>query len=137
MKITYTKELLAVMKLFMRVTGALLKDSFEFDHTLYFVVEPGHIGKAIGKGGSTVRELQEKFKKHVRVVEYNSDVTRFVQNLIYPLKVDGITVENGKLIIKSDDRAVRGQLIGRNAKNLNMLREVATRYFKISTIQVE
>src|SRR3989338_3626795 len=107
MKITYTKELLAIMKLFTRVTGALLKDSFEYEGSLYFIVEPGHIGKAIGKGGSTVRELQEKFKKHVRVIEYNRDLTRFVQNLIYPLKVDGITVENGKLIIKRDRKSTR------------------------------
>src|SRR3989338_221212 len=132
MKITYTKELLAIMKLFTRVTGALLKDSFEYEGSLYFIVEPGHIGKAIGKGGSTVRELQEKFKKHVRVVEYNSDVTRFVQNLIYPLKVDGITVENGKLIIKSDDRAVRGHLMGKKAKILNSLGGVAPRSLKKS-----
>ena len=137
MKITYTKELLAVMKLFTRITGALLKDSFEYDHTLYFIVEPGHVGKAIGKGGATVRDLQEKFKKHVRVVEYNPNVTAFVQNLIYPLKVDDVTADGGKIIIKSNDRAVKGQIIGRNAKNLNMLREVATRYFKVSMIHVE
>ena len=137
MKITYTKELLAIMKLFTRVTGALLKDSFEYEGSLYFIVEPGHIGKAIGKGGSTVRELQEKFKKHVRVIEYNQDLATFVQNLIYPLHVDAVIAEEGKITIKSSDRAVKGQIIGRNAKNLNMLRQVAMRYFPISTIQVE
>ena len=137
MKITYTKELLAVMKLFTRITGALLKDSFEYDHTLYFIVEPGHIGKAIGKGGVTVRNLQEKFKKHIRVVEYNPDVAVFIQNLIYPLRVDGVSAEGEKITIRSSDRSVREQLIGRNAKNLNMLREVATRYFQVSMIHVE
>ena len=137
MKITYTRDLLAIMKMFTRVTGALLKDSFEYENTLYFIVEPGHVGKAIGKGGSTVKELQEKFKKHVRVVEYNPDVAAFVQNLIYPIKVDGVAADNGKIVIKSSDMSIRGQLIGRNAKNLNMLRQVAARYFQISTIQVE
>ena len=137
MKITYTKELLGVMKLFTRVTGALLKDSFEYEQTLYFVVEPGNIGKAIGKGGATVKELQQKFQKHVRVVEYNQDIATFVQNLIYPLRVESVTADNGKITIKSSDRSVRGQLIGRNAKNLNMLRDVTSRYFPVSTIQVE
>lgn len=137
MKITYTKELLATMKLFTRITGAILKDSFEYEHTLYFVVESGHIGKAIGKGGATVRELQDKLKKHVRIIEFNPDIATFVQNLIYPLRVEAVIVNDGKIIIKSSDRAIRGQLIGRNAKNLNMLKDVASRYFPVSIIQVE
>jgi transcription termination/antitermination protein NusA len=135
MKIKYSKELLAHMKIFSRITHASLKDSFEYDNTLYFIVEVGQIGKAIGKGGSVVRDLQQKFKRRIRVVEYNQDATKFVSNLIYPIKAD-VRAEEGKIII-SCERAKRGQLIGRDAKNLNMLKLAAQRYFNVSDITVE
>ena len=137
MKITYTKELLELMRLFSRETGALLKDSFEIEDTLYFVIEPGDMGKAIGKQGRVVKDLQFKLKKKIRLIEYNPDVVQFIANVIYPIKVDGITENAGKIIVKSQDRVVKGQLIGRNAKNLNMLRDVAKRYFEVSEIIVE
>lgn len=136
MKITYTKELLAQMALFSRETGALLKDSFEIEDTLYFIIEPGDMGKAIGKQGRVVKELQFKLKKRIRLIEYNPDVVQFIANIIYPLKAD-ISEKDGNIIIKSPDRAIKGQLIGRNAKNLNMLGDVAKRYFGIKEIFIE
>ncbi|HLC74761.1 MAG TPA: NusA-like transcription termination signal-binding factor [Candidatus Nanoarchaeia archaeon] len=137
MKITYTKELLASMSIFTRITGAELKDAFEHENALYFVVQPGQMGKAIGRGGATVKELQERFKRHIRIIEYCPDIIKFIQNVIYPLKVEGMTEESGVITIKSEDRALKGQLIGRNAKNLNMLRDVVSRYFKVTEIRIE
>ena len=137
MKITYNKELLAQMRLFSRETGALLKDSFELEDTLYFVIEPGDMGKAIGKQGRVVKELQFKLTKRIRLIEYSSNVVQFIANAIYPLKIERISEKDGVVTLKSPDREIRSQLIGRNAKNLNTLREVAKRYFDITKIVIE
>ena len=94
------------------------------------------MGKAIGKQGRVVKELQFKLKKRIRLIEYNPNVIQFISNVIYPLKAD-ISEKDGNIIIKSPDRVIKGQLIGRNAKNLNMLTNVAKRYFEVKEIKVE
>ncbi|MCK4590067.1 MAG: NusA-like transcription termination signal-binding factor [Nanoarchaeota archaeon] len=137
MKIKYTKELLDLMSIFLAVTGARLKDTFEIEKVIYFIVEPGQIGKAIGKGAINVKKLQNKFNKKIRITEYNPDLLRFIQNLIFPLKVDAIEEQDGVVILKSNDRQTKGLLIGRNAKNLKITTDVVNRYFKIKEIKVE
>ena len=137
MKITYTKEILEIMVLFSRSSGADIKDCFEYDGVLYFVVTEGNLGKAVGKGGQTVRELQEKLKKRIRVLEFNPNLIEFLKNAIYPLKADSIEENNGLVVLRSAERSTRALLIGRNAKNLNRVSDVAKRYFPIQDIKVE
>lgn len=137
MKIVYTKDLLDIMSFFSALTGSQLKDCFEVEEMIYFVVEPGQIGKAIGKGAANVKKLQEKLNKKIRLVEFNPDLIKFVTNLTYPFKVDAITEENGLIKIKSQDYQTKALLIGRNAKNLKTMTNVVKRYFTINEIKVE
>jgi transcription termination/antitermination protein NusA len=136
MKIKYNRELLETMNIFSRATGAAVKDCFEIEDVLYFVVEPGNLGKAIGKGGILVKELQSRLKKRIRVLEYSADITLFIKNVVYPARVN-VEEKDGVVVIQSADRATKGQLIGRNAKHLNMVISVTKRYFPIHDIKVE
>ncbi len=133
MKITYTKELLEIMNIFSRATGATVKDCFEIDDVLYVVVEQGNVGKAVGKKGALIKELQFKLKKRIRVIEFSADMAQFVKNVVYPLAVD-VGEDEGIVVLKSD---AKGKLIGRNAKHLNMVERVTKRYFPISGMRVE
>ncbi len=137
MKIKYTKELLAMMNLFSRATGAGIKDCFDAENTIYFVVQPGDLGKAIGKGGIIVKELQHKLQRKIRIIEFHNDASEFVKNVIYPVTADSIELQGNLLIVRSSDRNTKGLLIGRNAKNLNMLTKVVQRYFTVDEIKVE
>ena len=137
MKIKYNKELIDLMGIFSSVTGAGLKDCFEADEVLYFIVESGQIGKAIGKGAVNVKKLQQKFNRKLRIAEYSQDLARFVQNLIFPLKVDAVELQDETVVLKSNDRHTKGLLIGRNAKNLKITTDVVKRYFPIKEIKVE
>lgn len=137
MKVRYTNELIGLMGVFSRISGVDVKDCFEYDETVYFVVNPGNMGKALGKGGSTIRRAQEAIKKKVKVVEFNIDVIAFVKNLLYPRIIDGVQLDGEMLVIKSMNRPTKGMLIGRNAKNLNMVRDVVQRYFPIKDVRVE
>jgi len=136
MKIIYTKELIATMNFFSRATGAAVKDCFEIEDMLYFVVEPGNIGKAIGKKGAAVKELQFKLKKRVKVIEFSKDLVQFIKNVVYPITVE-VEQHEGVVLLKSFDRDVKGQLIGRNAKHLNMIVSVTKRYFPITEVKVQ
>jgi len=138
MKLTYSKELLQVMQIFDKVVHVPLKDCFEEQDVSYFVVPEGFMGKAIGKGGINVKKLSSKLNRKVKIVEFSSDIGRFIRNVVYPSKLDEVVLDNGVAILRSSSREMRGIIIGRNAKNLNTLKNVVRRYFtEITDIRVE
>ena len=57
------------MDLFEKVTGTTVRDLI-VDRTsaLVFVVEQHEAGRAIGRGGSTLRRLQELLKRKIKIV---------------------------------------------------------------------
>jgi transcription termination/antitermination protein NusA len=135
MKITYTKDLLDRMRIFSAISHADIKDCFMLDDTLYFVVLKGQLGKAIGKGGMSIKKVQERLRQNVKVVEFNEDAAIFVRNFIYPLKVE-CTLDGDAVTLRSDDRVLKGKLIGRDAKHLNSLQMAVNRYFDLE-VKVE
>lgn len=122
------------MSLFEKITRSKVKDAFddEVQGKMIFVVSPGQLMRAVGKQATNIKKLEQKFGKKIKVFEYNEDVLRFIQNAIYPLKVQSAErdIDNENIIIlKSDDVKTKGLLIGRNASNLRNLEEIVKRYF--------
>jgi len=134
--IKYDQQSLQVMSFFEKVTKSKLKDFFEMDDLLIFVVQPAQLWKAVGKKGANVKRLREKFKKNIKIVEYNSDLKTFIQNMIYPLKAKSIAEDDGIIIIETDDRKTKALLIGRNAQALRGLEKAVKRYFKLDEIKI-
>ena len=64
-KIKYDINLMKFMQLFENLTRARLKDCISGEEQLIFIVEENEIGKAIGKGGSNVRRLEDLLKKKI------------------------------------------------------------------------
>lgn len=135
-RIKYDSNLIKIMSIFEATTRAKLKDAISNDEVILFVVEENQIGKAVGKQGVNVRKLETAFKRKIKIVEFNSDVLRFVQNFIYPLKAREVTETGGKIMIVGADMKTRGLIIGRDAKNLNFMKDVVKRYFNIADIRV-
>ena len=137
-KIKYDVNLLGLMSTFEKITGAKLADCFIDDNELLtFVVEKNNLRRAVGKNGLTVKKLESLMKRKIKVVENSSELLKFIQNYIYPLKVDDIRQENCIIIITSQDTKTKGLLIGRQAKNLRNLERVVKRYFEVEEIKVE
>lgn len=130
MRGTYTKELLDQLRLFERLSGVEPRDGFDADETLYFVVEAPDAGRAIGRQGAVVKQLERALRRPVRIVAFDEDPAQFVRNLLQPLEAP-CTQEGKVIIIRSTGRASKGVLIGRNAKHLNTLRSVVQRYFPV------
>lgn len=134
-KIKYTIELMKYMQLFENLTRAKLKDCIINDQ-LIFIVEENEIGKAIGKGGSNVRRLEGLFNKKIKIVEFSPDARQFIRNFVMPLQVNDINEENNIITIAGPDTKTRGLLIGRDRKNLETLKDIVGRYFKVDDIKV-
>lgn len=138
MRIKFTSELMGLMSIFQQVTNAALKDCFvDANSLLTFVVEENEIGKAIGKNAMNIKRLEYVLKRKIKIVEYSPDLQKFIQSLIYPLKISGSTVEEGILTLEPVDVKTRGYLIGRSASNLRNYEGIVKRYFRdITEIKV-
>jgi len=135
-KIKFDMQLMQSMNLFEKLTHAKVKDCIVSDELITFIVAPGDAFKAIGKGGSNVKRISNVFKKKIKIVEFSDDKLQFIKNFIMPLKAAEITEEEGVVLIKAVDHQTRGYIIGRGASSLNLLKEVAGRYFKFKDIKV-
>jgi transcription termination/antitermination protein NusA len=129
-RVKINPELFAYASILERIARIRVKDTFESGETIYFVLYPGCLRKALGKNGENVKRLQEKFGKKIRLLEFNMDCKRFVRNFIYPLKVEEITEgEDGDILIKESSKKTKSLLIGRDARNLNLLNLAVSRFF--------
>ena len=139
MKIKYDISLMGFISLFESMTGAHIKDCYADDvlKCITFVVQPGQLGRAIGKKAMNVKRMQEKINKNIRVIEFNPNLLEFIKNMVAPLKIDRIGQnEDGIVIIKGPDTKTNGLLIGRNAQNLRNLENNVRRYFEVKEIRV-
>lgn len=133
-KIKFDINTMKFISMFESLTLAGVKDCFQQGERIIFIVND--IGKALGKGGSNIKRIENAIKKKIKIVEFNPDVLIFVQNAIYPLKVKDIREENKVITIIPPDSQTRGYLIGRGAVNLRRTEEIIKRHFDIDEIKV-
>lgn len=113
-----------------RMTKAKVKDCFtDEEGSIFFVVAPGELGKAIGKGASNIKHLQQELQRKIRVIEYHDNVVEFVKNIIYPLRVQSITAEQDAIVIKEANKKAKSLLIGRQGRNLKLINRAVKRFF--------
>ena len=83
-KIKLTSDELRLMSLFQNVTSATARDCIvdnKMDRVI-FVVNKGQMGLAIGKGGTTIKQLQNVVTKKVELVEHSEEATEFIGNIL-------------------------------------------------------
>ncbi len=136
-RIVYDTGTMQVMVHFEQLTHARLKDCIIGEQQVFFVVEPGDIGKAIGPKGAHVRRLEAALKKKVKMVEFAPELVSFIKNLVYPIDVKQVREQDdGIVIILPPDLKARGLLIGRNAQTLRAYEAVVQRFFPIKELRV-
>lgn len=124
------QKTIGYINVFERQTGATIKDCFLTGNTMVFIVNTGQMGRAIGKKGINIQNLIRKFKKPIKVIEFNENIIEFVKNLIYPVKVN-IENREGKIVIVTEDKKTKGQLFGRDRSKLKEMQDIVKRYFNI------
>jgi len=139
-----TQSLMQI-SLFEKITKAKVKDCFEDGNKqLTFCVEPGELFKAIGKDAKMIKKIDNLFKRKIRIIEFDSDVAKFVKNLCHPNKVIRVVKINESLwdekkeivSITPADTKSRGYLIGKAGANLRNMELIVARYFKLNEIKI-
>ncbi len=128
-KIKYDQSLMAFMSIFEKITRASVKDCLETDTHVVFIVQPGQMGKAIGKRATNIKKLENALKKKIRIVEFNPLKIEFIKNLLYPRKYTDIEEKEGIIIIKGDNIEEKSIIIGKKAQNLREMEIICKRYF--------
>lgn len=130
MKAKYDLETLQLMTLFEKITRSKLKDCFTNKDKLFFVVQHGELKKALGPKKENVQKLVKATNRNIKIVEFNPDVLEFTKNLMYPLKMEDISmVEDGVIVIKGTDTKTKGLMIGARAQNLRGYEAMVQKYF--------
>ena len=92
--IKLTTDQIKLMSLFQNVTGATARDCIEDEKLdrVIFVVNQGKMGLAIGKGGTTIKNLQNVVKRNVELVEYAEDPIEFLKNTLNPKLISEVKI---------------------------------------------
>lgn len=127
-----TLEKMGHIVLFENITNVAVKDYFENEDQIVYIVQKEDVGKAIGSGGKNIKILGSKLKRAIKVVGYEEEVNEFIKNLAYPIKISNIYKGEDNIInLKTDDYSSRGLLIGKRGKNLEMMQKIISQYHPV------
>jgi len=141
-KIKLTSDELRLISLFQSITSAIARDCVvdEKMERVIFIVNKGQMGLAIGKGGATIRQLQNVVGKKVELVEYSDDPSEFIGNILNSDMVNEIRIndrmDGTRQAIVIVDAKKKGVVVGREGRNAEKARLLAKRYFQISNVLI-
>ena len=141
-EIKLTSDELRLMSLFQSITSATARDCIvdERMDRVIFVVNKGQMGLAIGKGGATIRQLQNVVARKVELVEYSDDASDFVRNILNPQMVNDVKItvrtDGSKQAVVLVDAKRKGVVVGKEGRNAEKARLLAKRYFQISNVLI-
>jgi N utilization substance protein A len=141
-EIKLTSDELRLMSLFQSITSATTRDCIVDDKMdrVIFVVNKGQMGLAIGKGGSTIKQLQNMVAKKIELVEFSDDPAEFIRNMLNADMINDVRIsersDGTKQAVVTVDPRKKGAVVGREGRNAEKARLLARRYFQISNVLI-
>jgi N utilization substance protein A len=130
------------MSLFQSITSATARDCIVDDRMdrVIFVVNKGQMGLAIGKGGSTIKQLQNVVARKVELVEFSNDPAEFLRNMLNTDMVNEVKIsdrnDGTKQAVVIVDQKKKGAVVGKEGRNAERARLLAKRYFQITNVLI-
>jgi len=126
------QDALGLSSLLERIAHVQVKDCFQDEDTVYYIVETGQVGKAIGKKAENIHRIQEDLGKRVKVIEFKERVEDFVKSIAYPLEIEEVVLnDEGFVEIRDSRKKAKSLLIGRGGKNLQLINRAVRRFFNV------
>jgi len=141
-EIKLTSDELRLMSLFQSITSATARDCIvdEKMDRVIFVVNKGQMGLAIGKGGVTIKQLQNVIAKKIELVEFSDDPAEFIRNMLNADMVNEVKLsdrsDGSKQAVVVVDQKKKGAVVGREGRNAEKARLLAKRYFQITNVLI-
>ncbi len=124
------KELIFYMNKFRKISRVEPKEAF-FDtrDNLIFVIPNNTLGKFLRKNKKLLKVLNKKLNETVKVVEFSPNIKKFVRNMIYPVKPEGMYVNDNVLYLSLNSRVDRGKVYGKGKEDFKKLKYTVKKYF--------
>jgi N utilization substance protein A len=141
-KIKLTSDELRLMSLFQSITSVTARDCIVDDKMdrVIFIINKGQMGLAIGKGGSTIKQLQNVVIKKVELVEYSDDPSELIGNILNADMINQVKInertDGTKQAVVIVETKKKGVVVGREGRNAEKARLLAKRYFQISHVLI-
>lgn len=141
-QVTLTEECMRLISQFESLTGASSRDCIvdNRNERIIFVINPGDMGLAIGRGGSSIKKASDVMGKRIEVVEYSTDPGQFLRNCFLPAQVTDVNFETDEedqqvalIEVRDEDR---GLAIGKAGKNIFKAKVLAQRQHDIADVQL-
>lgn len=120
------------------VSGVNAKDCLLRDNVISFVVKPGDVGRAIGKNAANVKNISNRVKKKVEILEYCDTIESFLKKALYNAGMEKIEVKevDGKKIFFTSVGSEDKSKILSNTSRLRRIKEIAKRNYGIDDIRI-
>ncbi|RJS88761.1 NusA-like transcription termination signal-binding factor [Candidatus Bathyarchaeota archaeon] len=141
-RIKITDNEMRYMALFENMTGATILDCVvdEGEGLIIFAVKRGEIGLAIGRKGEKIKRFKKLTNKQIEVFEYYNSPIKFIRKALRPARIREIKlvdrVDGGRAAIVSVEPKDKGIAIGKNGRNIKMIRFLAKRYFNLENVVI-
>jgi N utilization substance protein A len=141
-EIVLTEDCIRLISQFEALTGASSRDCIIDDRNqrIIFVVNPGEMGRAIGKKGASIKNASEEMGKRIEVVEYSPNPEQFIRNCFLPAQVTEVEIleENDERVavvtVRDEDRGIA---IGKDGKNIFKAKKLAQRQHDITDVRLK
>jgi N utilization substance protein A len=134
MNLKFDEEAIRLINLFETLTGISVKDCVIGDNNeVFMLIEEGKLGLAIGKNGKNIKRVENLVKKNIKVFEFSPDINIFIKRVIPG--INKLNLEGNKLEIWVE-KSFRPVVIGREKKNLSILKKILERNFGIREVVV-
>jgi N utilization substance protein A len=123
-----------------KITRTDILDCMSTDDKVIFIVRKGQLGAAIGVKAKNLEKLRSLFKKGIKFVEFDNNKEKFIINLCKPYKINNVIIEgNGESAVAKleVDITDKSKLIGKNGKNIEIIRQLASRHHSIKDVQIK
>ncbi len=137
--IVLNENVLRYISLFERLTNARVVDCIDTPDKLVFIVSKGQIGAVVGKKGENIRRLSKRFNRNLDVIEFSDDPVKFLKNIFHNFKVTKVDIKQKGTKIHATvtvDCDNKGNVIGKDGKNLRLAREILSRHHKIDGLSI-
>ncbi|MCS7126491.1 MAG: NusA-like transcription termination signal-binding factor [Aigarchaeota archaeon] len=134
-----TDKEIKYISLFEAATGASVADCVDSGDVIVFIVNSGELRKVLTRKGVKIQQLSKMLKKKIKVIEYSSDPSKFLENALLPAKViEPVRVtertDGRKIAVVTVDPKYKGIAIGKNGKTIELIRLLAKRHHKIDYV---
>lgn len=130
----FNTDTLSLISAFENITKTEVRDCINSEDSIYFLVNTGKMGIAIGKNGQNIRAAENILKKQIKIFEWSDQEKDFIKNMIP--QSQKISINNTGQAQVSINAKDRGAVFGKGGSNIKVIREFLERNTTVKELKV-